>query len=328
MQSFNLIEMWHSMAPLAKAVNILLAVCSVYSMYVIVDRSIALRSVRKKSIRFVVALRELLRARNFDGAVQLANHQNDNPVARLVHEAFSEIREGTELIRSRGEVGDYDVVEAVERVIDRTKEREVADLKRGMGGLASISSAAPFIGLFGTVVGIINAFRAMAATGQGGLGAVSAGISEALFTTAVGLSVAIPAVMMFNYFSTSVERYVVDMNGIGSELLSFVLRDGHSQSAHAAPAHAAHAHAHSHASHAPSAHGPAHAPTAAIAQHPYADYQPSQQPSSMRPPPMMFSAQGSVPPQPGHRPASDPPPAHSPFGQPRTNGYPGGYPSR
>jgi biopolymer transport protein ExbB len=227
MQSFNVIEMWHTMAPLAKLVNILLAICSVYSLWVIVDRFFSLRSVRRKSIRFVLPLRDLLRARNFEGVMQLSTSQNDNPVARLVHDAFLEYREGTEMARARGgSDSDYDPVEAVERVIDRTKEREVADLKRGLGGLASISSAAPFIGLFGTVVGIINAFQAMAATGQGGLGSVSAGIAEALFTTAVGLMVAIPAVMSFNYFSTVIDRYTVDMNGIGSELVSFILREG------------------------------------------------------------------------------------------------------
>jgi biopolymer transport protein ExbB len=227
MQSFNVIEMWHTMAPLAKLVNILLAICSVYSLWVIVDRFFSLRSVRRKSIRFVLSLRDLLRARNFEGMMQLSTSQNDNPVARLVHDAFQEYREGTEMARARGAAdSDYDPVEAVERVIDRTKEREVADLKRGLGGLASISSAAPFIGLFGTVVGIINAFQAMAATGQGGLGSVSAGIAEALFTTAVGLMVAIPAVMSFNYFSTVIDRYTVDMNGIGSELVSFILREG------------------------------------------------------------------------------------------------------
>jgi len=95
-----------------------------------------------------------------------------------------------------------------------------------LGGLASISSAAPFIGLFGTVVGIINAFRAMAATGQGGLGAVSAGIAEALFTTAAGLLVAIPAVMSFNYFTNIIESFVVEMNEVSSEVLSFVLKEG------------------------------------------------------------------------------------------------------
>jgi biopolymer transport protein ExbB len=99
-------------------------------------------------------------------------------------------------------------------------------MKNGLGGLASISSAAPFIGLFGTVIGIINAFQAMAASGQGGLGAVSKGISEALITTAAGLLVAIPAVMMYNYFTNTIEQFVVDMNDVSSELISYVLREG------------------------------------------------------------------------------------------------------
>jgi biopolymer transport protein ExbB/TolQ len=232
MQSFNMIEMWHSMAPLAKAVNVLLAICSIYSLWVIIDRFFSLRSVRAKSVKFVVGLRDQLRSRNLDGAMNLASHMNDSPVARLVRDALTEFKEGGDMLRAKGgHDPEYDPIEAVERVIDRNKEREVADLKRGLGGLASISSAAPFIGLFGTVVGIINAFRSMAATGQGGLGAVSAGISEALFTTAVGLVVAIPAVMTFNYYSTVIERYTVDMNGVGSELVSFIMREGLSQPA-------------------------------------------------------------------------------------------------
>lgn len=235
MQSFNMIEMWHSMAPLAKAVNVLLAICSIYSLWVIIDRFFSLRSVRAKSVKFVLGLRDQLRSRNLDGAMNLASHMNDSPVARLVRDALTEFKEGGDMLRAKGgHDAEYDPIEAVERVIDRNKEREVADLKRGLGGLASISSAAPFIGLFGTVVGIINAFRSMAATGQGGLGAVSAGISEALFTTAVGLVVAIPAVMTFNYYSTVIERYTVDMNGVGSELVSFIMREGLSQPAAAA----------------------------------------------------------------------------------------------
>ena len=194
MQSFNLIEMWHSMAPLAKAVNVLLAICSIYSLWVIIDRFFSLRSVRSKSVKFVVILREQLRSKSmFRARSTSRTRMDESPVARLVRDALTELKEGQEGLLAKGGVDpEYDPIEAVERVIDRNKEREVADLKRGLGGLASISSAAPFIGLFGTVVGIINAFRSMAATGQGGLGAVSAGISEALFTTAVGLVVAIP----------------------------------------------------------------------------------------------------------------------------------------
>ena len=90
----------------------------------------------------------------------------------------------------------------------------------------SVGSSAPFVGLFGTVVGIINAFRAMAATNSGGLGSVSAGIAEALVTTAFGLLVAIPAVWMFNYFTNRVDGFVVDMNDVSSELVDYILKEG------------------------------------------------------------------------------------------------------
>ncbi|HEX4460837.1 MAG TPA: MotA/TolQ/ExbB proton channel family protein, partial [Polyangia bacterium] len=123
-------------------------------------------------------------------------------------------------------VGEFDVVDAVNRAIDRVKEREISKMKTGLSGLGTISAAGPFIGLFGTVVGIINAFRSMASSGQGGLGAVSAGISEALVTTAAGLLVAIPALIVYNYFTNSIETFIVDMNDVSSELISYVLREG------------------------------------------------------------------------------------------------------
>ena len=124
------------------------------------------------------------------------------------------------------ELGDFDIVEAVNRALERVKEREIADLRRGLAALASIASAAPFVGLFGTVVGIINAFHSMAESGQGGLASVSAGIAEALVVTAFGLLVAIPAVMLYNYFTNRVDDFVVDMNDVSSELVSFVLKEG------------------------------------------------------------------------------------------------------
>jgi biopolymer transport protein ExbB/TolQ len=263
MHSFDLMEMWRSMAPLAKLVNILLAICSVYSLWVIVDRAIVLRSVKKKSVNFMLQLQGQLKSRNLDGAMQLAMHVSDSPVARLVREALIEYLEGLDAMRALPphETGDFDLIDAVTRVIDRTKEREVSDLKKGLGGLASISSAAPFIGLFGTVVGIINAFQSMAQSGQGGLGAVSAGISEALFTTAVGLMVAIPAVMLFNYYSTVIERFVVDINGVSGELVSFMIREELSAPMHQQPQqhhsphphapHPSHSHPSSHQQHAP-----------------------------------------------------------------------------
>jgi biopolymer transport protein ExbB len=228
MQQFNLVEMWQSMAWLAKTVVIILALMSVYSLWVIIDRFALFSRAKRHSLAFVLALRDKLKSRDLEGALSLSQKTRKSPIARVVGEALAEYRDGIYALTHTGpdEIGDFDVVDAVNRVIDRAKEREVAILKKGLGGLASISSAAPFIGLFGTVVGIINAFRAMAATGQGGLGAVSAGIAEALFTTAVGLLVAIPAVMAFNYFTNTIESFVVDMNEVSSEVLSFVLREG------------------------------------------------------------------------------------------------------
>ncbi len=108
-------------------------------------------------------------------------------------------------------------------MLERVKEREITDLRRGLSGLATIASAAPFVGLFGTVVGIITAFQKMSQQG-GGLNAVSGGISEALVTTAFGLLVAIPSVMIFNHFTARVDQLIVDMNDVSSELVSFVLR--------------------------------------------------------------------------------------------------------
>src|SRR5713226_415421 len=96
----------------------------------------------------------------------------------------------------------------------------VIQLKRGLGFLATIGSTAPFIGLFGTVAGIINAFRNIAATGSGGMSVVSGGIAEALVTTALGIFVAIPAVAAFNYFTGRIENFHIEMNRASTQLVN------------------------------------------------------------------------------------------------------------
>src|SRR5207247_11080997 len=98
------------------------------------------------------------------------------------------------------------------------------ELKRGLGFLATIGSTAPFIGLFGTVVGIINAFRSIAATGSGGMSVVSGGIAEALVSTALGIFVAIPAVVAFNGFTGKLENFHVEMNRASSQLVKGLLK--------------------------------------------------------------------------------------------------------
>lgn len=228
MQSFSFVEMWENMGLLARAVVVVLAVMSVYSLGVMGERFYTFMKARSRSMVFIGELGERLKKQDISGAIARAKELPQPPIARVVAAALQEYEEGLEVLeKHRGrQLGDFDVVDAVNRAIERVKERELAGLRRGLGGLATIASAAPFVGLFGTVVGIINAFRSMASAGQGGLAAVSAGISEALVTTAFGLLVAIPAVMVYNYLTNRVEDFVVDMNDVSSELISYVLKDG------------------------------------------------------------------------------------------------------
>jgi biopolymer transport protein ExbB/biopolymer transport protein TolQ len=114
--------------------------------------------------------------------------------------------------------------ESVARALERQAEREVHSMKRGQSALATISSTAPFVGLLGTVVGIVNSFQSMAAAGSGGLGTVSAGIAEALVTTALGLLVAIPAVVAFNALQTFIDARAVDISESSNELIDLVAR--------------------------------------------------------------------------------------------------------
>jgi biopolymer transport protein ExbB/biopolymer transport protein TolQ len=115
-------------------------------------------------------------------------------------------------------------IEASKRALDRAEAIVHAELKRGLSGLATIGATAPFVGLFGTVVGIINAFKGIASNKATGLGAVAGGISEALVTTAIGLFVAVPAVWMFNYFTSKMEAFDVEMDNSSSELVDYFIK--------------------------------------------------------------------------------------------------------
>jgi biopolymer transport protein ExbB/biopolymer transport protein TolQ len=117
-----------------------------------------------------------------------------------------------------------DIVDTVRRAIQRATALTANDLKKGVASLATIGATAPFVGLLGTVVGIITAFQGIASQGSGGLGAVSAGISEALVETALGLVVAIPAVWFYNYLTGRIEYFNVEMDNSSSELVDYFIK--------------------------------------------------------------------------------------------------------
>lgn len=224
--SFSVVHMWHSMGPFAKLIVAVLAAMSAYSLGVMAERIAAYRKATLASRRYSERLRDLLPARKYGEAVALSKELRAGHLSRVLGPAIEEWERGLEAHQQRGSdgIGAFDVVAAVNRAIERSSTRAVADLRRGLGALATIGSTAPFVGLLGTVAGIITAFQAMAATGSGGLGSVSAGIAEALVTTAFGLLVAIPAVMTFNYLSHRVEDIQVDITDAASELVDFFIK--------------------------------------------------------------------------------------------------------
>jgi biopolymer transport protein ExbB len=213
------VSLWHQMAWLARAVVIVLFIMSAWSIGVMIDRLIAFSAARKQSRQFAPAVAGALREGKLEEAIKIADRYKKSHLAKVVVAGLQEFRAHQISSEIPGEE-----IEASKRALERAEAIVHAELKRGVSNLATIGSSAPFVGLFGTVVGIINAFRQMSAEKSTGIGAVAGGISEALVTTAVGLFVAIPAVWMFNYFATRVEAFDVEMGNSSSELIDYFLK--------------------------------------------------------------------------------------------------------
>src|SRR6266550_460547 len=217
---WDLVSLVKSMGILAKIVVIILFIMSGWSIGVMIDRWMAFSAARKQSRAFAPAVAGALRDGKIDEAIKVAERNKKSHLAKVVTAGLMEFRAHQESADIPGET-----IEASKRALERTEAIVHAELKRGLGGLATIGSTAPFVGLFGTVVGIINAFREITSQGgRTGIGAVAGGISEALVTTAIGLAVAIPAVMMFNYLTGRVEAFDVEMDNSSSELIDYFLK--------------------------------------------------------------------------------------------------------
>jgi len=216
--AFDPMSMWNQMTWLGKAVVITMFIMSAWSIGVMIDRLIAFNAARGQSRAFAPAVAGALREGKLDEAIKIADRYKKSHLAKVVVAGLQEFRSHQE--------GDLpgEEIEASKRALDRSEAIVHAELKRGISSLATIGSTAPFVGLFGTVVGIINAFRGIASEKSAGLGAVSAGISEALVTTAVGLFVAVPAVWMFNYFNSKLEAFDVEMGNSSSELIDYFIK--------------------------------------------------------------------------------------------------------
>jgi len=200
------------------AVMICLAALSIYSVALILDKHRRFRLASRQSHTFKSVFGKSLRAGDFQNVIDAAGKNQRSYMAQVVSAGMIEY----EARETGSDPGDS--LEVVTSALDNAKEEALIEMKRGLGLLATIGSTAPFIGLFGTVVGIINAFRGIAANGSGGMAAVSGGIAEALVATALGIFVAIPAVVAFNQFTGRLDQFQVEMNKASSELVNFLFK--------------------------------------------------------------------------------------------------------
>src|SRR5262252_1024774 len=212
-------SLWNQMGTLAKFVVVVLFIMSAWSIGVMIDRLIAYNAARKQSRQFAPAVAGALREGKLDEAIKIADRYKKSHLAKVVVAGLQEFRAHQISTEIPG-----DEIEASRRALERAEAIVHAELKRGVSSLATIGSTGPFVGLFGTVVGIINAFKGIAVQKSTGLGAVAGGISEALVTTAVGLFVAIPAVWAYNSFSGRIESFDVEMGNSSSELIDYFLK--------------------------------------------------------------------------------------------------------
>jgi biopolymer transport protein ExbB/biopolymer transport protein TolQ len=207
------------MGLVAKIVVVILFLMSAWSIGVMIDRVLAFNAARKQSRLFAPAVAGALREGKLDEAIKIADRYKKSHLAKVVVAGLQEFRAHQMSSEIPGEE-----IEASRRALERAEAIVHAELKRGVPTLATIGATAPFVGLFGTVVGIINAFHGISTEKSTGLGAVAGGISEALVATAIGLFVAVPAFWAFNAFTSRIEGFDVEMSNSSSELIDYFLK--------------------------------------------------------------------------------------------------------
>jgi biopolymer transport protein ExbB len=223
MGELDLWHMWETMGWVAKAVAFILVAMSMISFGVSIERYYTFYQARKQSKLYAPQVAKHLKDGRLKDAlaVSQAKTYQYSHLAKVVLAGLQEYQFQQD---AGGNLNRDDILDTVRRAIQRATALTANDLKKGIPSLATIGATAPFVGLLGTVVGVINAFAGIGAQGSAGLGAVSAGISEALIETALGLVVAIPAVWLYNYFTGRLEYFNVEMDNSSSELVDYFIK--------------------------------------------------------------------------------------------------------
>jgi biopolymer transport protein ExbB len=219
--SLDLLHLWGTMGWFAKGVVIVMFIMSVLSLTVAFQKFMLIRKSQTATRKFAPEFSRAIQEGSLENAIRLAEKNKTSHVSRVLGEALAEVKP---LLSDQATVTVADINSA-ERAVERQMLIVLADYKRGLGILGTVGSTAPFVGLLGTTMGIVNAFTGMSAGGaSGGLAGISAGIAEALITTAFGLLVAIPAVWFYNYFTTKIENLTIEMTVSSKELIDYLIK--------------------------------------------------------------------------------------------------------
>jgi len=223
MEGLNLVDLWGSMTWVAKGVAFVLFFQSMWSIGMAVERIYTFTQARSQSKVYAPQVAKHLKDGRLKEAIAVSTNKSYrySHLAKVVLAGLQEFQFQQE---NAGGLSREELLDTVRRSIQRATALTANDLKKGVASLATIGATAPFVGLLGTVIGVINAFTAIAATGSGGIAAVSAGISEALIETALGLVVAIPAVWFYNYLTGRIEYFQVEMDNSSSELVDYFIK--------------------------------------------------------------------------------------------------------
>jgi biopolymer transport protein ExbB/biopolymer transport protein TolQ len=220
---FSWYDMVTHMSTAAIIIAIVLFIMSFWSIGVAIERIYTFNQARKQSKLYAPQVAKHLKDGRLKEAINLSTAK-DYRYSHLAKVVLAGLQEYQFQQDSGGQLNREDVLDTVRRSIQRASALTASDLKKGINALATIGSTAPFVGLLGTVVGVIVAFTGIAATGGGGIAGVSAGIAEALVETALGLFVAIPAVWFYNFLTGRLEYFNVEMDNSSSELVDYFIK--------------------------------------------------------------------------------------------------------
>jgi biopolymer transport protein ExbB/TolQ len=219
----DIIEMFQTMSAAGIAVAVILFIMSFWSVGVAIERIYTFTQAKKQSKMYAPLVAKHLKDGRLKEAIALSSSK-EYRYSHLAKVVLAGLQEYQFQQETGSNLSREDLLDTVRRSIQRATALTANDLKKGITGLATIGATAPFVGLLGTVIGVIVAFVGIASTGSGGIGAVSAGIAEALVETALGLFVAIPAVWFYNYLSTRLEYFNVEMDNSSSEMVDYFIK--------------------------------------------------------------------------------------------------------